>query len=47
MKNLRRSLLTVCALLPTVAAFAQQSGGDPLSGTWTGDWGRVRATAIR
>ena len=38
MRKLQVSLLTVCALLLTAAAFAQ-SGGDPLTGTWTGDWG--------
>ena len=39
MRKLQASLLTVCALLLTAAAFAQQAGGDPLSGTWAGDWG--------
>jgi hypothetical protein len=29
----------VCALLLTAAAFAEKAGGDPLSGTWVGDWG--------
>lgn len=30
--------LAFCLLL-VASAFAQQSGGDPLSGTWVGDWG--------
>ena len=34
MRKLQVSLLTVCALLLTGGAFAQQPGGDPLSGTW-------------
>jgi hypothetical protein len=38
MRKLQKALLTVCALLLTVAAFAQQPAGD-LSGTWVGDWG--------
>ena len=39
MRRLQASLVTVCALLLTVAAFAQTPAGDPLSGTWAGDWG--------
>jgi hypothetical protein len=39
MKKLQASLLTVCALLLAAAAFAQKPSGDPLSGTWVGDWG--------
>ena len=39
MRKLQASVLTVCALLLTAAAFAQQPGADPLSGTWVGDWG--------
>ena len=39
MRKLQASLPTVCALLLTAAAFAQQPAGDPLSGTWVGDWG--------
>ncbi len=30
--------LAVCLVL-AASAFAQQSGGDKLSGTWVGDWG--------
>ncbi|HSD25897.1 MAG TPA: hypothetical protein VLL75_01275 [Vicinamibacteria bacterium] len=30
--------LAVCLVL-AASAFAQPSGGDPLSGTWVGDWG--------
>jgi hypothetical protein len=39
MRKLLASLLTVCALLLTVAAFAETAKGDPLTGTWVGDWG--------
>jgi len=38
MKNLRASLLAVCALLLTTGALAQKAD-DPLTGTWVGDWG--------
>ena len=37
MKKLSASL-AVCLVL-AASAFAQKSGGDPLSGTWVGDWG--------
>jgi hypothetical protein len=30
--------LAIC-LVMAAAAFAQQAGGDPLSGSWVGDWG--------
>jgi hypothetical protein len=30
--------LAACMLI-AAAAFAQKTGADPLSGTWTGDWG--------
>ncbi len=30
--------LAVCLMLPAPAS-AQQSGADPLSGAWSGDWG--------
>jgi hypothetical protein len=39
MRKLQASLLVVCALLLTTAAFAQQAKEDPLTGTWVGDWG--------
>ena len=38
MKTLCLCCLTVCLLI-TVSAVAQKAGTDPLSGTWTGDWG--------
>ncbi len=39
MRKAQASLLMVCALLLTAAAFAQEPGGESLSGTWVGDWG--------
>jgi hypothetical protein len=39
MRKLQSSVLAVCVLLLSAAAFAQQPSGDPLSGTWVGDWG--------
>ena len=38
MRKLQLFGVTVCLVL-AAAAFAQQSGKDPLSGTWVGDWG--------
>jgi hypothetical protein len=38
MKTLHLVCLAVC-LVVAVSAFAQKAGGDPLSGTWVGDWG--------
>jgi len=38
MKTVRLMCLGM-VLLPAVAALAFQGGKDPLSGTWTGDWG--------
>jgi hypothetical protein len=38
MRKLQSSVLAVCVLLLTAAAFAQKPS-DPLSGTWVGDWG--------
>jgi len=32
-------LASALGLALAIPAFAQQSGGDPLSGTWKGDWG--------
>ncbi len=37
--KMRNALSLVVCLLLAVSAFARQSGGDPLSGTWVGDWG--------
>ena len=37
-----KTLHVIClaaSLLIAVSAVAQKSGSDPLSGTWTGDWG--------
>jgi hypothetical protein len=38
MKNFCLVCLTICLATMTFA-FAAQGVGDPLSGTWTGDWG--------
>ncbi|MBP2670087.1 MAG: hypothetical protein H6Q85_153 [candidate division NC10 bacterium] len=38
MKTLHLVFLAVC-LVVAVSAVAQKAGGDPLSGTWVGDWG--------
>jgi len=37
-KTLHLVCLTICFVI-AASAFAQQAGSDPLSGTWTGDWG--------
>jgi len=37
-KTLNFVCLTVCLVI-AASAFAQKAGVDPLSGTWTGDWG--------
>lgn len=37
-----RTLLLICltlCLTISASAFGQKAGADPLSGTWTGDWG--------
>jgi hypothetical protein len=34
-----RSFVVSAVLAAAVSALAQSSGTDPLSGTWTGDWG--------
>ncbi len=38
MKKLYAFALVACLVL-AASAFAQQSGGDHLTGTWVGDWG--------
>ncbi len=38
MKKRYAFTLAACLVL-AASAFAQQPGGDPLSGTWVGDWG--------
>jgi hypothetical protein len=38
LKNLHVICLAACLLI-AVSAVAQRSGADPLTGTWTGDWG--------
>jgi hypothetical protein len=37
-KTLTLICLAIC-LTTAASAFAQKAGADPLSGTWTGDWG--------